>query len=166
MKQGHKTHHSSLDNSKTLAPCIRCGAIVPGGTTGCRTLFEEVLALEYSDPAYGAVHLLTVDAHVLQHSEDHGPRSNVFHLIRLCWLLEHGSDRRQGSPRLPGLAGLVATASPMGGKLNGYDHDTIDQDCALLKLDMVKKSDWFQIIEVEENVFIIEEPGHVQRAIW
>ena len=65
---------------------------MPGGTAGCRALFEQVLALEYSDPAYGAVHLLTVDAHALQHSEDHGPRSNAFHLIRLCMLLEHDGD--------------------------------------------------------------------------
>ena len=57
-----------------------------------RRLFEEVLALEYSDLTYGAVHLLTVDAHALQHSEDHGPRSNAFHLLRLCTLLEHGAD--------------------------------------------------------------------------
>lgn len=29
-------------------------------------------------------------------SEDHGPRSNAFHLIRLCMLLEHGGDPRLG----------------------------------------------------------------------
>jgi hypothetical protein len=75
--------------------------VVPGGTAGCRKLFEELLALEYSDPAYGAVHLLAVDAYALQHSEEHGPRSNAYHLIRLCWLLEHGGDPRigQGGPR-------------------------------------------------------------------
>ncbi len=75
-----------------LAPCARCGANVPGGTEGCRKLFHAVLALEYGDPAYGAVHLLTVDAYALQHSEDHGPRSNAVHLLRLCMLLEHGGD--------------------------------------------------------------------------
>ncbi len=76
--------------------CSRCGAVAPDGQAGCRRLFEEVLALEYSDPAYGAVHLLTVDAHALQHSEDHGPRSNAFHLLRLYVLLEHGGDPRIG----------------------------------------------------------------------
>jgi hypothetical protein len=76
--------------------CSRCGAVVPGGKAGCRRLFEEVLALEYSDPAYGAVHLLTVDAHALQHSEDHGPQSNAFHLLRLYVLLERGGDPRIG----------------------------------------------------------------------
>jgi len=54
---------SSIDNSKTPAPCARGSAVVPGSTAGCFALFYEVVALEYSDPAYGAVHLLTVDAH-------------------------------------------------------------------------------------------------------
>ncbi len=76
--------------------CSRCGATAPDGQADCRQLFEEVLALEYSDPAYGAVHLLTVDAHALQHSEDHGPRSNAFHLLRLYVLLERGGDPRIG----------------------------------------------------------------------
>ena len=40
------------------APCARCGAVVPGGTAGCFALFGQIMALEYSDPAYGAVNLL------------------------------------------------------------------------------------------------------------
>ncbi len=76
--------------------CSRCGAVASDGQADCRRLFEEVLALEYGNPAYGAVHLLTVDAHALQHSEDHGPRSNAFHLLRLYVLLERGGDPRIG----------------------------------------------------------------------
>ncbi|MFQ5811714.1 MAG: DUF5946 family protein [Anaerolineae bacterium] len=51
--------------------------------------------------AHGAVHLLSVDAYALQHSEGHGPRSNPWHVLRLCCLLEHGADPRigQGGPR-------------------------------------------------------------------
>lgn len=67
---------------------------MPGGAAGCRKLFEDVLLLEYSDPAYRSVHLLTVDSYALQHSEDQGPRSNAFHLARLCMLLEHGGIGR------------------------------------------------------------------------
>ena len=78
------------------APCARCGAVVPGGVAGCFALFGQIMALEYSDPAYGAVNLLAVDAHALQHPEDHGVKNNPFHLIRLCWLLEHGGDPRLG----------------------------------------------------------------------
>jgi hypothetical protein len=52
-------------------------------------MFNAVLEREYSDPAFGQAHLFTVDAHALQHSEQHRPRSNAFHLMRLCWLVEH-----------------------------------------------------------------------------
>ena len=76
--------------------CARCGAVVPGSTAGCFALFGQIMALEYRDPAYGAVNLLAVDAHALQHPEDHGVKNNLFHLIRLCWLLEHGGDPRLG----------------------------------------------------------------------
>ena len=57
-------------------------------------MFQAVLEREYSDPAFGfgEAHLFTVDAHALQHSEEHGPRSNAFHLMRLCWLIEHGGN--------------------------------------------------------------------------
>ena len=83
-----------------MASCTRCGARVPGGAARYRQLFEEILALEYGDPAYGAVHPLTVHAYALQHSEDLGPRSNAFHLLRRCMPLEHGADRRIGrNPR-------------------------------------------------------------------
>lgn len=59
-------------------------------------MFDNVCDLEYTDPAFGSVHLLTVDAYALQHSEEHGPRSNAFHLMRLCKLLERGGDPRIG----------------------------------------------------------------------
>ncbi len=70
--------------------CPLCGAAVAGGA--CRRLFEEVLTFEYGSPGFGAVHQLTVDAYALQHCEEHRPRSNAFHLARLCMFLEHGAD--------------------------------------------------------------------------
>ena len=42
--------------------CPECGA------TDCKSRFDECLALEFSDMAYGAVHNLTVCAYMLQHS--------------------------------------------------------------------------------------------------
>lgn len=87
----------TMDDSRPRSRCTRCGAKVPGGTKGCRELFQEILVREYGDPAYGAVHLLTVDAYALQHSEDHGPRSNAVHLLRLCMLLEHGLEASTGT---------------------------------------------------------------------
>jgi hypothetical protein len=86
----------SLAGTRRPGACARCGAVVPGGTEGCFALFYQVVALEYSDPAYGAVNLLSVDAHALQHPEDHGIKNNAFHLIRLCWLLERNGDPRIG----------------------------------------------------------------------
>jgi len=77
--------------------CACCGAAIPPEFDSCRAMFEAVLAREYADPACGAVHLLTVDAYVLQHPEEHGPRSNAFHLMRLCRLVEQGADPRLGS---------------------------------------------------------------------
>ena len=42
--------------------CPECGA------PDCRSRFDEFLVLEFSDPAYGAVHNLTVATYMLQHS--------------------------------------------------------------------------------------------------
>jgi hypothetical protein len=72
--------------------CICCGAVLPDDFESCRAMFNTVLEREYSLPAFGAAHLFTVDAYALQHFEEHGPRSNAFHLMRLSWLLEHGGN--------------------------------------------------------------------------
>lgn len=46
--------------------CPECGASLPDGTT-CQTIFDEFLVLEFTDPAYGAVHMLTVACFMIQH---------------------------------------------------------------------------------------------------
>jgi len=73
-----------------------CGARIDGGAAACQKLFDDLLALEYGDLTYGAVHLFSVDAYALQHSEIHSPRSNAYHLLRLGWLLEKNGDPRIG----------------------------------------------------------------------
>ncbi len=55
--------------------CPECGA--REGT--CIARFQEFLAKEYQDPAYGSVHHLTVSAYLLQHSSQ---------LTREGWLHE------------------------------------------------------------------------------
>jgi hypothetical protein len=82
--------------------CPYCGALLREGEK-CDDLFGKLLSLEYGDPEYGAVHLFSVDCYALQHSEDHSPRSNAFHLLRLYLILYCGSssaigfqDRRLG----------------------------------------------------------------------
>ncbi len=49
---------------KKSSRCPECGA--REGT--CTARFEEFLAREFEDPAYGAVHHLTVTTYLLQHS--------------------------------------------------------------------------------------------------
>lgn len=53
--------------------CAECGA------EDCRTCFDAFLTLEFTDPAFGAVHHLTVAAYMLQHSSQ---------LTREGWLHE------------------------------------------------------------------------------
>jgi hypothetical protein len=72
--------------------CGECGGVLPRGYESCNAVFDAVCALEYGDLDYGSVHLLTVDAYTLQHSAKRGPRSNAFHLMRLCLLLEYGAN--------------------------------------------------------------------------
>jgi hypothetical protein len=60
---------------------------------GCWAVYCEVLAREYSNPAYGVVHRLTVDAYAVQHPGRPSPQSIqsvATHLLRLCLILEHG----------------------------------------------------------------------------
>jgi hypothetical protein len=82
-----------------IATCCSCRAVVLEGFTNCNAMFHFVLEREYSDSAFGEAHLFTVDAYALQHSEEHGPRSNAFHLMRLCWLIERDGNQsiRQGA---------------------------------------------------------------------
>ena len=82
----------SGEESIEFARCPGCGALVAGGHAGCRAALLKVLAHEYADPAYAAVHPLTVDAYALQHPEDQPLRSRAFHLVRLCHVLEQGGD--------------------------------------------------------------------------
>ncbi len=46
--------------------CPVCGAVLPEGST-CQSIFDEFLNLEYTDPAYGQVHYLTVTCFMIQH---------------------------------------------------------------------------------------------------
>lgn len=46
--------------------CLDCGARLEAGTT-CQSIFDSFLTLEFSDPAYGEVHFLTVACFMVQH---------------------------------------------------------------------------------------------------
>lgn len=83
--------------------CTGCGGEFPeiegpvhrymSSSPGCWAAYGEILAREYSDPAYFEVHRLSVDAYAVQHpgSTDRQSIQSVgLHLIRLCLFLEHG----------------------------------------------------------------------------
>ena len=100
-----------------LTPCPDCGGLFPatggpthrylGASPGCWACFGEVLAREYSDLAYYAVHRLTVDAYALQHPGQPAPqtiRSVALHAISLCAIFEQGAALGEA-------AGVIAQAT-------------------------------------------------------
>jgi Family of unknown function (DUF5946) len=88
-----------------MIKCMGCGGLfadIQGPThrylessPGCWAAYGEVLAREYSDPAYYRIHRLTVDAYAVQHTGHPTPQSiqsMAVHLISLCLVLERGVD--------------------------------------------------------------------------
>lgn len=84
-----------------MTRCIGCGADVPeeDGPThrylesapACWRIYTELLAREYGDRKYFAVHRLSVDAYAAQHPGRKSPQtiqSAAVHLARLCMLIE------------------------------------------------------------------------------
>ena len=93
-----------------LIKCPGCGGLfddIQGPThrylessPGCWAAYGEVLAREYSDPAYGRVHRLTVDAYAVQHPGHPSPQSIqsvAVHLISLYLVLERNVDVRRAT---------------------------------------------------------------------
>jgi hypothetical protein len=79
-------------------PCLGCSGLVPDNdgpvhkyvvaSPGCWQIFGEVVACEYSDFKYPAVHRLTVDAYMAQHPGNaaHDRRQRQSVAIHLCGL--------------------------------------------------------------------------------
>ena len=93
------------ENKLLATSCIGCGASFPvtDGPThrymesspACWACFGQVLAREYSDGRYHAVHRLTVDAYALQHPGRPSPqtiRSIALHALSLCAIFERGIE--------------------------------------------------------------------------
>jgi hypothetical protein len=47
-------------------PCPECGAALEANAS-CQAIFDAFLILEFEDPAYGEVHILTVACFMIQH---------------------------------------------------------------------------------------------------
>lgn len=95
------TMKERLEAGTLTTCCIGCGGHVPemDGPThrymesspGCWHLYGQVLAREYADPAFGALHRLTVDAYAVQHPGRPSPQaiqSVCVHLLSLFLVLE------------------------------------------------------------------------------
>ena len=93
-----------------MVSCKSCGGLFPNikapthrymkSSPGCWAIYGEVLAREYSDPAYFAIHRLTVDTYAVQHPGEPSPQSIKsvgVHLIRLYLLLECGLDMQHAN---------------------------------------------------------------------
>ncbi len=63
--------------------CSLCGAVSDVDLT-CQNKFDEFLALEFSNPAYGKVHMLTVSCFMIQHQRYSDPA--------LLWMQKKLSD--------------------------------------------------------------------------
>ena len=96
-----------------LVPCFGCGGLFPDiegpthfyaeSSPGCWAAYGEVLAREYSYPAYGRLHRLTVDTYAVQHPGRPGPQaiqSVAGHLISLYLILEQDHTMDQGARAL------------------------------------------------------------------
>lgn len=88
-----------------LETCPDCGVALPrcdgsrhsylGGSASCWAAYGKLLAREYADPAYMAVHRQTVDAYCAQHPglpERRTIQSINVHLAGLCLVIERGSS--------------------------------------------------------------------------
>src|SRR4051812_1460015 len=88
-----------------LVSCPGCGGMFPEmegpihrymeSSPACWATYGEVLALEYSNPAYAENYRFGVDAYAVQHPGRPSPQSIqsvAVHLIRLCLLLECGLE--------------------------------------------------------------------------
>ncbi|MGA9422196.1 MAG: DUF5946 family protein [Rhodanobacteraceae bacterium] len=80
--------------------------------SGLLAAFGEVLAREYSDPAYFEVHRLSVDTYAVQHPgkpSRQSIQSVGLHLIRLCLFLERGLAQEHANSAMLAAAKLKRT---------------------------------------------------------
>lgn len=94
-----------MESDAAKVQCIGCGGLVAEvegpvhryleASPGCWRVYGEVLAREYSDLAFWAVHRLTVDSYAVQHPGQRSPQtiqSVCVHLLSLYLVLERGAD--------------------------------------------------------------------------
>lgn len=80
-------------------PCAGCGWVVEGGAEGCRARFDELIARDFGDATFFAVHRLFVDTYSLQHPDRfcRSAKSLAAHLTGLCLIVEGGASPATGA---------------------------------------------------------------------
>jgi hypothetical protein len=96
---------SLLDEGRlpvTAVACAGCGWTVHGGTAGCRARFEALLARDFADSRFFAVHRTFVDCYSLQHPDDYcvSAKSLAAHLVGLAQIIDGAAGAATGSPEL------------------------------------------------------------------
>jgi Family of unknown function (DUF5946) len=67
LQQGKKTSLGHVPGGEEMSDrCAECRAVL-AEESSCQTIFDEFLSLEYTNPAYGQVHFLTVACFMIQH---------------------------------------------------------------------------------------------------
>jgi hypothetical protein len=86
----------------TAEPCPGCGWVVEDGGEGCRARFDELIARDFGDATFFAVHRLFVDTYSVQHPDRfcRSAKSLAAHLAGLCLILEEGESAATGAPFL------------------------------------------------------------------
>lgn len=111
------------DTATSATACPGCGVVLAdpgnvapphgGASPGCWAVYGDILAREYGEFSYPAIHRLTVDAYGAQHPGERSPKSiqsQAVHLIALHLALEEGIEAR----RVPSEIGrLVADPSAL-----------------------------------------------------
>jgi hypothetical protein len=80
-------------------PCGGCGWVVEGGGEGCRARFDALIARDFGDAAFFAVHRLFVDTYSIQHPDRfcRSAKSLAAHLAGLCLILGSGESAATGA---------------------------------------------------------------------
>ena len=88
--------------ASAVEPCAGCGWAVEGGFAGCKSRFDEVIARDFSDARYFAVHRLLVDTYCLQHPDEYcaSAKSLAAHLAGLCSIIEGEASAAAGPAAL------------------------------------------------------------------
>lgn len=111
------------DTAASATACPGCGVVLAdpgnvatphrGASPGCWAVYGDILAREYGEFSYPAIHRLTVDAYGAQHPGERSPtsiQSQAVHLIALHLAIEEGIEPR----RVPSEIGrLVADPSAL-----------------------------------------------------